>query len=261
MQTEYWIYFFYLLGGVGAGMVNTLAGGGNIFTLSLLLFFGFPTSLANGTNRLGVLVQNFSGAFTFYRNGFLNPRQNLIYLIPSTIGAIFGAWIASYLDKTTMEISVGILMVFMLITHFRKSKPQKVILSKQRRKIKQILIIPTFLIIGFYGGFLQAGVALFIINALTTWGNMSLIRANASKMLIIMVYTLPALAIFLWKGQVDWIAGTWLALGQIIGTQIAAKFALEQHNSSAWIKKLLLVMEFLAIMQLFHLWDWVIKLF
>ena len=103
------------LAGFLAGIVNTLAGGASIFTLSTLLFFGLPATVANGTNRLGILVQNLTGAYTFHREGKLDLKGSLRFLIPSLLGAIIGAWQATDIEAETLELVVGLLMTGVLI--------------------------------------------------------------------------------------------------------------------------------------------------
>ena len=45
-----------LAGGLLAGVLNTLAGGGSLLTVPLLVLLGLPGTVANGTNRIGVLL-------------------------------------------------------------------------------------------------------------------------------------------------------------------------------------------------------------
>ena len=71
---ELWIYPAVILAGLAAGFINTLAGSGSLITLSLLDFIGVPIDIANGSNRVGVLFQNFTGIFSFQRKGFVDWR-------------------------------------------------------------------------------------------------------------------------------------------------------------------------------------------
>ena len=58
MSMELWQFPVIFTVGVVAGVINTLAGGGSLITLPVLIFPGLPTTVANGTNRLAITVQS-----------------------------------------------------------------------------------------------------------------------------------------------------------------------------------------------------------
>ena len=56
-------------GGLLAGSVNTMAGGGSLLTVPLLVLVGLPGDVANGSNRVGILASSLSASATFRRLG------------------------------------------------------------------------------------------------------------------------------------------------------------------------------------------------
>ncbi|TAD98456.1 MAG: sulfite exporter TauE/SafE family protein [Bacteroidetes bacterium] len=248
----------YLLAGTIAGIINTFAGGGSIFTLSSLLFFEMPAHIANGTNRLGILVQNLSGTITFYRHGLLDFKANFPYMIPCVLGAIIGAFIAVYLDHSVLEKIVGIELSLTLLSMLYKSKKNTNNTAKPTNKNKRFL---KFLAIGLYGGIAQLGMAIILTLALSKSANLSLVRANAVKMAIIFMYMIPVFSIFVYHDLVSWMPAIWLALGQIIGTSIASKFANSNPNVNIWIKKILILMIVSTILKVVGFWAFLINLF
>ena len=259
MDAELLIYVVYLLAGIVAGIVNTLAGGASVLVLSILLFMGMPANIANGTNRLGILVQNFTGSSTFYRSGLLDIKGSLKYIIPSVIGAIGGAMIAADIDQNTLEIFVGVIMSIMLIPIIFKPQGKKnSFLKHQNKKGFKVLNTLLFLLIGFYGGFVQAGIGLIIMVVLPQISKLSLIKGNAVKMAIILIYTIPVMGIFIINGQIDWWIAIWLAIGQIIGTKVAGKFAVNHPQANKWVRVLLICMVSVSIIKMFGVVDAVI---
>ncbi len=252
-------YGLYLLAGILAGVINTLAGGASVFTLSILLFFGMPANLANGTNRLGILFQNLAGTLTFQRSGLLNLPESTPFVIPSLIGAILGAIFAVRVEPQNMEYIVGVLMIFMLFTILKKpkTKPTQRI-QNQGNTLKNSFV---FLAIGFYGGFIQVGIGLVLIVALTRMAHFSLIRGNAIKMLVIFLYTVPVMAIFIYEEQIDWIPAIWLAVGQVVGTRLTSKFAVKSSGDSLWIRLILVLMIVLSILKTFGILAFLAALF
>ena len=94
-MSELFIYLLVIFVGILSGFINTLAGNGSALTLTLLAFLGLPATMANGTNRVGVLLQSCMGFYTFRKKGKNISLKNVKWLvIPAVLGAILGAAIA-----------------------------------------------------------------------------------------------------------------------------------------------------------------------
>ena len=88
-------------GGLVAGVVNTLAGGGSLLTVPLLVLLGLPGGLANGTNRVGILLNYLSAAWRFRKEGVFEPRRALEVALPVMLGALVGTiWVSRVADAT-----------------------------------------------------------------------------------------------------------------------------------------------------------------
>ncbi|MCF8388676.1 MAG: TSUP family transporter, partial [Bacteroidales bacterium] len=67
-----WITVIILIvAGVFVGFINTLAGGGSVISLSVLMFLGLPPTVANGTNRIAILIQTFTAVSSFKKQKVL----------------------------------------------------------------------------------------------------------------------------------------------------------------------------------------------
>ena len=239
--------------GVLAGIINTLAGSGSAVTLSLLVFLGLPANIANGTNRIGVLVQTIVGLFTFHKSGAV-PTQHLPSLvIPAILGAIAGAFLAVELPSNWLNPILGVLMIFLLILTLLKPKQWLKEVSTPTNNINYWKNIPIFFGIGFYGGFIQAGVGILLLSALVMGLGYNLRNANGLKLAIVLGFTIPALLLFIYHQQVNWTYGLWLAVGQSGGAWLAANFAIHYKKSNIWIRRLLIVILVLAIIKFFNL--------
>ncbi|MEM1137801.1 MAG: sulfite exporter TauE/SafE family protein [Bacteroidota bacterium] len=253
MHLEWYHYILMLLAGASAGVVNTLAGSGSVFTLSVLIFAGLPVDIANGTNRIGTSVQSLIATNTFYRNGRLPFTASLKYTLPTLIGALIGAITVAKTDRDNLEIIIGIIMIFLLLlTIF---KPQQYFKAKTLSGSYPWLERIIFLAIGFYGGFIQAGIGIFLLVALNTLSSFDMLQANAVKILTVMLFSLPVLLIFIYNKQVNWILGGWVAVGQALGSSIAAKFAVRSSNAGTWMKFLLIGMMLITILKVFGFFE------
>ena len=113
---DWYIYPAIIGAGFIAGFINTLAGSGSLVTLPLLIFLGLPANVANGTNRVGVLLQNVVAVDSFHRQKVMDWRRGLTLSLPAIVGSIIGAQIAVNLDETMMRRTIGALMVVMLLS-------------------------------------------------------------------------------------------------------------------------------------------------
>jgi uncharacterized membrane protein YfcA len=80
---EAWQILMIFSTGFVAGIFNTMAAGGTIITLPILLFLGLPTAVANGTNRVAVLVQSISAIAVFQRSEKIEVKLAFLLSIPS----------------------------------------------------------------------------------------------------------------------------------------------------------------------------------
>jgi len=104
-------------------------------------------------------------------------------------------------------------------------------------------------LIGIYGGFIQAGVGIFLLAGLVLGIGYGLVNANALKVLIVFVFTIFALIVFVINGQVLWGIGILLAIGNALGGWVAAHMAVERGAGFVrWV--LILVVAVAAIRQL-----------
>jgi uncharacterized membrane protein YfcA len=211
--------------GFVAGFINTLAGSGSLITLPMLILLGLPATIANGTNRVGVVLQNVVAVATFRKHRALDPTGSLRLMIPTVIGSFAGAALAVDLDEVVMRRVIGALMLVMLaIIVF---KPERWLSEHATSERKSLwLEAPVFFAIGVYGGFIQAGSGVFLLAGLVLCSGYNLVSANAVKNLIVLVLSLAALAVFIVNDQVRWDIGLLLAAGQAAGGWTAARLAI-----------------------------------
>ena len=214
-----------LVAGVAAGFVNTLAGGGSVLTIPALILLGVPPSVANGTNRIAIGLQNAIASWRFHERGKLALREAMLLALPAGAGAIVGALIAVELPAKAFDIALGVVLILVMVT---------VLLPKRRKGVAAMrgmpvwLRIVVFFAVGVYGGFIQAGVGLLLISALSLSVGDDLVAVNAIKVFIVMVLTALALVVFILYGTVIWVAGLILAVGTMTGAWIGVRFAVRR---------------------------------
>lgn len=225
---EWYLYPVIVAAGFACGFINTIAGSGSLITLPLLIAIGLPANVANGTNRVAILLQNVVGVRRYHSQQVLDLKRGLLLAIPAILGAIIGAQVAAGLDESILRKTIGALMVIMLIILI--VRPKRWLEGKagaigEKPTILQYLI---FFAIGIYGGFIQIGVGLFLLAGLVLSAGYNLVWGNAVKLLIILSYTIFALAVFVFNDQVDWFVGLVLAVGNMAGAWVGTKTAVKR---------------------------------
>lgn len=215
-----------VLTGFVSGYINTLAGSGSFITLPLLIFLGLPANVANGTNRIAIFLQTLTGLGSFYKQGQVKFRTDIKLAIPALFGAIPGAFIATDVNEQILEKTIGIIMLLMLVILLLKPKQ---FLLKHAEKLKRPpwYAYVVFFFIGLYAGFIQAGAGLFMLMGLSLSAGYDLVRGNAVKLLIILIYTPIVIYIFFVNEQVHLVAGLILAGGSMAGALLAARMAVK----------------------------------
>ena len=242
------IHYVLVIGaGILAGYINTLAGSGSLLTLPLLIFIGLPPTVANGTNRIAIMLQSLVGSLGFRKLGVLDINTGIRLGVPSVIGSIAGALIALVISSKMMERAVGILLVIMFFVIL--FKPEVWLKGRTGSMPAQSWVnIVVFFLIGVYGGFVQAGVGFFLLGGLVVGAGLDLVKANALKNFLVFLYTPFALAVFMIGQQVDYKAGLILSLGSMTGAWLGTKSAVSW--GPVFIRYILLVAVLVSAIQL-----------
>ncbi len=254
-------YFWYLMmffGGVAAGCINTLAGNGSSITLYFLLeVFKLDPTIANASNRLGMMTQGFGSLPSFYRNGNVQPRRDWFIFSLLILGAMGGVTVALYADGNAFRMVYKVLLLVLLPVIL--IKPERWLRSTDVDfRLPKWLLVPVCLCLGFYGGFIQMGMGVFLLLFLVLGARYSLLDGNALKNASTVAYSFICACIFAYFGLIDWWLGGILALGQWIGGYLGGYFATNYKNAGTWVHRLLVVVILFAIVQAFGLLGYII---
>lgn len=234
-----------IFGGAAAGFINTLAGGGSAVTIPILNeMVGIST--ANGTNRIAIFLAQLSAIAGFQRGKAIPWQRVLPLLPPAVIGAALGAWAATKTSPSVLRQVFAV--VLLLVAASVITKPSRWV-EERDEALHEPWRSLVFLGIGFYGGFVQAGVGFMLLAGLVLGGGLTLVSGNAAKVVVIGVYTPVALLLFARAAQVDWTVGLVMAVGQMTGAWVAARLAVAKGAN--WIRWVLVAAAIVAAIRLF----------
>lgn len=226
-ESAWFVYPALVVAGFIAGVVNTLAGGGSFLTLPVLMYLaGLDPKLANGTNRVAILLSTGSAASVFYKHGHIEKRAVMRMFLPMLVGTPIGAQLAIYLPVDWFRGVFG--AIFLLMAVVLCLNP-KAMLKKDRQPVRsRVAEAAVFFGIGLYVGFIQAGFGLLMLVSMSLFHARELVGTNAVKNAIGFLITIVAVAMFLFHGQIVWKFGLTMAIGNLLGGFAGAHLALRK---------------------------------
>jgi len=206
-----WSDLILIIVGIVTGFINTVAGGGSVIILPvLILYFGLPAQVANGTNRIGILVQTIFSAIGF-KSKNISPFANKV---------------------------LSVVMICVLILTIWKPKPSKKLSNSKRGYLISLIV---FFIVGIYAGFIQAGTGFLLILGFTFFNGLSLVASNAMKTVVVFLLNIGALAVFVINNQVNLKYGILLAIGNGIGGWTASRWSVKKGERTLQIFMIIVV--------------------
>lgn len=237
-------YQLLLLAGLGffAGIINTIAGGGSLLTLPMLIFMGLPEAVANGTNRVALFFQTGTAVSGFRSKGVHTFPFSIYIGISAAIGSVLGAQFAVDMDGAVFKkiLSVVMIIVVLLIV-FKKNKQISDKIQEQTTGKPLLYSIVAFFFVGLYGGFLNAGIGFIMLLILPAINKFSLVKSNATKVTVAFMYTAIALGVFIINDKVDWKLGLTLALGNSTGAWFGSRYSVKKGDGFIRIALLVIV--------------------
>lgn len=232
--------FVLIVVGFIAGAINTMAGGGSLLSLPILIFLGLPPNVANATNRIAILFQNVFTTAGFKSKGVITFPFSIYVGISALFGSILGAQIAVDINGETFNKILAIIMVLVVVFMFFKSKNKQLNLVEKTTGKSLWFSIFLFFFVGVYGGFIQAGVGFIMLLILSSVNNFSLVKSNAIKVTVALIYTFAAVAVFAYNDKINWKIGLILAIGNAAGGWFASRWSVNKGDNL--IQKFLIVM-------------------
>jgi uncharacterized membrane protein YfcA len=207
----------------------------------MLIFLGLPPSVANGTNRIAILIQSIVTNAGFRSKGVKTYPFSIYFGISATIGAIIGAQIAVEIDEGIFNRILAIIMVIVVayLVLQRRTKYEDIIERVQGKHLWISIIL--FFFVGIYGGFIQAGVGFLMLLVLSGINRFTLVKSNAIKIVVTGIYTFFAVIIFVINDKMNWEYGLILAAGNATGGWFASRWSVKKGDGPVKIFLVIMV--------------------
>jgi len=224
------------LAAVAAGAVNALAGGGTLITFPTLTALGLPAVAANVTNTIA-LAPGHLGATLAQKRDLAGQRARVRRLVPA---ALVGGLLGGLLLLFTTEKVFRQLVPFLILLASALLAVQERVRAWLVRRLgahhashtaltpggtsEALAVLPVFAA-SIYGGYFGAGLSVIVLAALGLLIEDSLTRLNATKQAIGFAANGAAAVLFLFSGQVHWVAAGVMLVAAVIGGWAGGRLA------------------------------------
>jgi hypothetical protein len=240
------ILLLLLVAAFAAGWLDAVGGGGGLIQLPILLLV-LPvsaTATALGTNKLASSFGTGAAAITYARKFPPNYQVLGIAMAAAFVGSAIGARFANLVSPTLFQPIIFALLLLVWFLNWFNLKPSLAGLSD-----KGHFGFPIFaLVIGFYDGLIGPGTGAFLLTGLVFWQGMSFLEASANAKFINFATNVAAIIVFALAGQIYWALGGLMAIFNIVGGQLGARFAIARGGD--FVRKVLLLVVALLLVRL-----------
>jgi uncharacterized membrane protein YfcA len=241
-----------LIAGLAAGVINAISAAGSLITLPAFIFAGLSPGMANGTNRIAILFQNIFALTGFRSKNVKGDGYEWWLGLAAIPGAVLGALFAVKIQEDIFNKILSVtLLIFLFITLFNPLKGVEK--GKERLDLRhKVFGIIAYFFSGIYGGFIQAGTGFFLMAGAMLIHKFDIVKTNYYKSFVMLMYTIAALAVFIWAGQINWFYGIIMSIGTSAGGFIGSRWSVEAE--AKWIKRVMVL-----IIVSFSIYLWVYK--
>lgn len=227
---DFLFYLGYFALGAVVSLINSIAGGGSVLSLPILIFLGMPATIANGTNRIGLIMGNFSSAYHLAKHGYLNKKILGQLILPTFLGAVVGAYfLVNIGDKLFQAILAVVICLVVIMSHLRKD----ILGLPPKEPPKKLTFKGTlgFFMVAIYGCIVQVGVGFVQIFSLTRYTGLDAIHVNALKNFLTNIFLLVSTIALAASGKVNWPIAIVMALGAWVGGHFGSFMQRKKGNA------------------------------
>ncbi|WP_107805073.1 TSUP family transporter [Campylobacter concisus] len=227
MEFDLLSYALFFVAAFLGGFIDAIAGGGGLITLPAIMAMGVPPHLALGTNKLQGVFGSFTATLNFTKKGLIDYKECFIGIVFTFIGAAIGATLILFLNANFLKIIIPFLLIAIFIYTLFMPKIGE---SDRAAKMNERLFYVVFgLILGFYDGFFGPGAGSFWMFAMVALIGLNLKKAVAHTKALNFTSNIVALGVFIAGGQILWLVGFLMAVGQILGAYFGSILVIKKE--------------------------------
>jgi uncharacterized protein len=229
-----------------AGFVDSIAGGGGLITLPVLLLCGATPLQALATNKVQGSFGAGAAAFIYARAGEVDLRRQLPAAAIAFVAGVAGALLARSISTDTLRMALPVILI--AIALFFALKPGLTDANRTARISPLMFTVAIVPLVGTYDGLAGPGAGAFYMIGFVMLAGHGVLRATAHTKLLNFASNIGGLLTFALTGAPWWFIGIAMGLAQVGGAMIGARLAM--HIGARLIKPLLVATSTLLALRL-----------
>lgn len=208
---------------IGA-IIDAIAGGGGLITLTAYVAVGLPPQVALGNNKFAAASGTTIACYRYIRKGEVDWKIGTIAILFSFAGSSVG----SYLATRFADAYLHYLLIFLVpaIALFILLKPDFGQAKTMASKYSIPLSAVAGLLLGAYDGFFGPGTGMFLTIIFTSVIGLDLLRSCGTAKVVNLASNVAALTTFIRFGSIDYGIAIPCAISAIIGGYIGSGLAI-----------------------------------
>ncbi|NNL17647.1 MAG: sulfite exporter TauE/SafE family protein [Boseongicola sp.] len=216
--------FLIAIAAFGAGVLNTLAGGGTFLTFPALVYVGVPPILANATSAVAVFPGYLAGAVGFRKELGTLERSSLIRLTLITLlGGLTGALLLLVTTDDAFSTIVPFLLLFATFVFLFGPKVRAFAAARSRSEANEGAL--GLFLVAVYGGYFNGGLGIVLLALFALWGWGDLNKMNGLKNWLSFALSAISVATFAVAGLVVWPKAAVMMVFAVLGGYLGAPLA------------------------------------
>lgn len=213
-----------MITGFFAGLIDSMAGGGGLIAVPVLLYTGIAPATVLGTNRLQSCVGELNAIIHFIKKQQLSLKKLISGIFYTAIGSTLGTLLVQIIHPLILQKLIPILLIFVLIYTVTSSGFRK---KSIRPKLPEKLFLCYFgLLIGFYNGFFGPGTGSFWLAGFMFFLAYPIVQATTHAKPLNLTGNVVSLVWFALGGHIQYLYAFLMALGQVAGSSIGARLVI-----------------------------------
>ena len=247
-MNAYWQLPLLFATGLAAGFVDSIAGGGGLITLPVLLSLGLGPQEALGTNKLQGTFGSGSAAAHYAAAKTVSLHDCARGFVYTLLGAALGALAVQEVNPTFLRRAIPLLLI--LVAAYLLVKPKLGTEDLHPRMARGYFDLVFGLALGFYDGFFGPGTGTFWAMAYMLGLGFNMTRATGYTKVMNFASNLSSLALFSIGGKIYYAMGLTMGLGQLVGARIGSRMVITR--GTRFIRPIFLTVVFALTLKLLY---------
>lgn len=213
-----------LVAAFGAGVLNTIAGGGTFLTFPALVFIGLPPVMANATSAVAVFPGYLGGALGFREELSQFDKKRMVRLaVVTLLGGLIGSILLLFSSNEAFSVVVPFLLLAATLA-FLFGDRIRTWASEKSRAVTPFGSVG-LLLVSIYGGYFNGGLGIVLLALFALWGMTNIHQMNGLKNGLSFALSAVSVLVFALGGLVEWHHALGMMVASTLGGYAGAPIA------------------------------------